>query len=100
MEDSRDDKFVWLTTLRKFTRAEMTSLSDGSGTYGHEEAEKEGKLQDQEESDEINACSIVVPVEIDGKTEEWLINFKMRLTTILPRSSLSEVLLPVLRSHP
>ena len=29
-----------------------------------------------EESDEINACSIVVPVEIDGKTEEWLIFFK------------------------
>ena len=36
----------------------------------------EGKLEDQEESDEINACSIVVPVEIDGKTEEWLVNFK------------------------
>ena len=27
----------------------------------------DGKLQDMEESDEINACSIVVPVEIDGK---------------------------------
>lgn len=37
---------------------------------------KEGKLADQEESDEINACSIVVPVEVDGKTEEWLVNFK------------------------
>ncbi len=37
---------------------------------------KEGKLQDMEESDEINACSIIVPVEIDGKTEEWLIFFK------------------------
>jgi phosphoribosylformylglycinamidine synthase len=37
---------------------------------------KEGKLQDQEESDEINACSIVVPVEVDGKEEEWLVNFK------------------------
>ena len=36
----------------------------------------EGKLDDQEESDEINACSIVVPVEIDGKVEEWLVNFK------------------------
>ena len=34
------------------------------------------KLDDQEETDEINACSIIVPVEIDGKTEEWLINFK------------------------
>ena len=27
----------------------------------------EGKLQDQEESDEINACSIVVPVDVDGR---------------------------------
>lgn len=36
----------------------------------------EGKLQDMEETDEINACSIVVPVEIDGVTEEWLISFK------------------------
>ena len=31
---------------------------------------------DQEESDEINACSIVVPIEVDGVTEEWLVNFK------------------------
>ena len=37
---------------------------------------KEGKLTDQEESDEINACSIVVPVDVDGETQEWLINFK------------------------
>lgn len=37
---------------------------------------KDGKLQDMEESDEINACSIVVPVEIDGKEEEWLVFFK------------------------
>lgn len=42
---------------------------------------KEGKLQDMEESEEINACSIVVPVEMereDGtkETEEWLVFFK------------------------
>ena len=37
---------------------------------------KEGKLTDQEETDEINACSIVVPVEIDGEMQEWLVNFK------------------------
>ena len=36
----------------------------------------DGKLADMEESDEINACSIVVPVEIDGKEEEWLVFFK------------------------
>jgi len=37
---------------------------------------KDGYLDDQEESDEINACSIVVPVDVDGKEEPWLINFK------------------------
>ena len=37
---------------------------------------REGKINDQEESDEINACSIVVPVKVDGVEEEWLINFK------------------------
>lgn len=36
----------------------------------------DGKLEDMEVSDEINACSIVVPVDIDGKTEEWLVFFK------------------------
>ena len=37
---------------------------------------RKANLDDQEKSDEINACSIVVPVEVDGKTEEWLVNFK------------------------
>lgn len=35
-----------------------------------------GKLPDLDQSEEINACSIVVPVEIDGQTEEWLVMFK------------------------
>ena len=57
----RDDKFVCLMDLALMAMRKL---------------KREGKLQDQEESDEINACSIVVPVEIDGKTEEWLVNFK------------------------
>ena len=57
----RGDKYVCLMDL---------------ATMGARKLKREGKLNDQEETDEINACSIVVPVEIDGKTEEWLINFK------------------------
>ncbi len=57
----RKDKFVCLMDLALMAMRKL---------------KKEGKLADQEESDEINACSIVVPVEIDGKTEEWLVNFK------------------------
>ena len=57
----RDDKFVCLMDLALMAMKKLKS---------------EGKLQDQEESDEINACSIVVPVDVNGKEEEWLINFK------------------------
>ena len=35
-----------------------------------------GKLADQEKSDEINACSIVIPVDVNGHEEEWLLMFK------------------------
>ena len=35
-----------------------------------------GKLDDQEKSDEINACSIVIPVDVNGTEEEWLLMFK------------------------
>lgn len=37
---------------------------------------KQGHLYDLDVSDEINACSIVVPIEIDGVPEEWLVMFK------------------------
>ncbi|MDE6208752.1 MAG: phosphoribosylformylglycinamidine synthase [Lachnospiraceae bacterium] len=57
----REDKFVSLMDLALMAMRKL---------------KKEGKLKDQEESDEINACSIVVPVEVDGQVEEWLVNFK------------------------
>ena len=57
----RNDKFVCLMDLALMAMKRL---------------KKEGKLSDQEESDEINACSIVVPIEVDGATEEWLVNFK------------------------
>ncbi len=37
---------------------------------------KKANLMIRKKADEINACSIVVPVEVDGKEEEWLVNFK------------------------
>ena len=87
MYKGRDDKFVCLMDLALLAMKKLKA---------------EGKLDDQEESDEINACSIVVPVEVDysevpprvsdaqrqsrttdGESashsvvrEEWLVNFK------------------------
>lgn len=43
---------------------------------GMKELKKQGRLPDLDESEEINACSIVVPVDVDGKEEEWLVMFK------------------------
>ena len=45
-------------------------------TMGMRLLKKRGMIPDLDESDEINACSIEVPVEIDGKTEQWLVQFK------------------------
>ena len=61
----RDDKFVCLMDL---------------ATMAMRKLKRDGKLADMEESDEINACSVVVPVEMDYgdhvETEEWLVFFK------------------------
>ena len=45
-------------------------------TIAMKELRKKGSLNDLDESDEINACSIVVNVDIGGKNEEWLVMFK------------------------
>ena len=45
-------------------------------TVAMKKLKKEGKLADLDESEEINACSINIDVEIDGKKEEYLLMFK------------------------
>ncbi|MBP1753938.1 MAG: phosphoribosylformylglycinamidine synthase [Firmicutes bacterium] len=57
----RDDKYISLMDMALLAMKKLRA---------------DGKLSDMEESDEINACSIIVPVLIDGKTEEWLVFFK------------------------
>ena len=44
---------------------------------------KRGLIPDLDQSDEINACSIEVPVTIDGKTEKWLVQFRSAFGTCL-----------------
>ena len=43
---------------------------------GMKSLRKQGKLDDLDQSEEINACSIVVNAEINGENEEWLVMFK------------------------
>ena len=53
----------------------IVSLMD-MALMGMKSLKKKGMIPDLDESDEINACSIEVPVTIDGKTEKWLVQFK------------------------
>lgn len=57
----RDDKYISLMDIALMAMKKLRA---------------DGKLEDMEVSGEINACSIIVPVEIDDKTEEWLVFFK------------------------
>ena len=74
-----------LDTYRQYLSDREEVLSGKSGKYvclmdlalmAMKKLRREGKLKDMEVSDEINACSIVVPVCCDGAEEEWLVNFK------------------------
>ena len=51
------------------------SLMD-MATIAMKELKKRGKLADLDESDEVNACSIKVKVDVDGKEKDWLVMFK------------------------
>lgn len=72
-------------------RAYNRYLDDRSEVYGTKERDvtlmdlavmgmkalrKQGKLNDLDQSEEINACSIVVNADINGEEEEWLVMFK------------------------
>ena len=45
-------------------------------TIGARYLKKQGLLDDLEQSEENNACSIYVDVDVDGRTEKWLLQFK------------------------
>ncbi len=64
-----DRKFVYGDAKRDICLMDLAVISA-------KKQKKAGNLQDLDISDEINACSINVPVDIDGKTEDYLVMFK------------------------
>ena len=62
-------KKVYTNKNKKITLMDIATLA-------MKEMKRTGKLNDLDESDEINACSIVVDVDVDGKTEPYLVMFK------------------------
>ena len=65
----------YLETRKELGRTKPVNLMD-IATLAVRYLKKEGKLDKLDESEEINACTVKIDVEIDGKTEKWLLLFK------------------------
>ena len=66
----------YLEIRKELGREDKTLCLMDIGTIGAKELKRQGKLDDLDASEEINACSIEVEAEIDGKPEKWLVMFK------------------------
>jgi phosphoribosylformylglycinamidine synthase len=67
---------LYLAKRKELGRESKSLCLMDMAVIGMRALKAEGKLDNLDESEEINACSIVVPVDIDGKQEDWLIMFK------------------------
>ncbi len=65
----------YLETRKNIKRTKPITLMD-MGTIGAKELVRTGKLTDLDESEEINACTVKIDVDVEGKTEKWLFLFK------------------------
>ncbi len=65
----------YLETRREIGRTKPINLMD-IGTIAAKYLKKNGKLNGLDESEEINACTVKIDVEVDGETQKWLLLFK------------------------
>ena len=69
------DKYLELRGELYVGRNKPITLMD-LATIGAKKLKKDGKLKELDESEEINACSVKINVEVDGIQEKWLLQFK------------------------
>ncbi|HIQ59264.1 MAG TPA: phosphoribosylformylglycinamidine synthase [Candidatus Merdivicinus intestinavium] len=69
------DKYLELRDELYVGRNKPMTLMD-LATIGAKKLKKDGKLKELDESDEINACSVKINVDVDGVQEKWLLQFK------------------------
>lgn len=72
LQNAYDD---YINTRKELGRTKPINLMD-IGTLAAKYLKKTGKLDKLDESEEINACTVKIDVEVDGKTEPWLLLFK------------------------
>lgn len=65
----------YIEVRKSLGRTKPVTLMD-IGTIAAKQLKKEGKLDKLDESEEINACTVKIKVETEGKQEDWLLLFK------------------------
>ena len=75
IEKALEEYFELRSDLYGDRKDKIVCLMD-MACIGTKALKKQGYVDDLDESEEINACSINVEVEIDGKKEPWLVQFK------------------------
>ena len=71
-----DSLALYLNIRRELGREQKSICLMDIATIGARCLKKRGLLDDMEVSEENNACSIYVDVDVDGKSEQWLLQFK------------------------
>lgn len=77
LQETMQQAFNTYITLREHVHGgkKVMTLMD-MATIAGKYLRKVGKLDDMEISDEINACSIEITVDVDGEDQQWLLMFK------------------------
>ena len=75
-DEIEDSLALYLRIRRELGREHKSLCLMDIATIGARYLKKKGLLDDLEVSEENNACSIYVDVDVDGKTEKWLLQFK------------------------
>ena len=75
-EEIEDSLALYLRIRRELGREHKSLCLMDMATIGARYLRQQGLLDDMEVSDENNACSVYVDVDVDGKTERWLLQFK------------------------
>ena len=75
-EEIRESYENYLSTRESLGRAGSPVTLMDMATIGAKSLLKKGLLPDLDASEEINACSVKIKVDVDGKEQDWLLMFK------------------------
>ena len=75
-DEIEDSLALYLRIRRELGREHKSLCLMDMATIGARYLRKKGLLDDLEVSEENNACSVYIDIDVDGKTEKWLLQFK------------------------